>query len=271
MSQKNKKIMGYTLLLIVMAFLISGCANSVRFESYRSSDTYKVQKVNGDLYKPEGQGSYPAVVLLPGCAGSNISDHTMAKQLVKQGYIALIVDSFGPRSILDDAVCKNPNKLDGLTRAQDAYGALIYLQGLPFVDPKRIALIGWSHGAGAALNAADSSNRFFLPEEEERRFKSIVAYYPPCFSWQNYPPTFTTDILLLLGDSDDWTPSKLCESMGKASSGSHPVKSIVYPGAYHAFDHLRSPISYNGAHLEYNQSAASDSINKTIQFIKEHF
>lgn len=255
---------------MVMAFFISGCANSVRFETYRSSDAYKPQVLKGDLFKPEGQGPFPAVVLLHGCAGLNSAHYTMAKELVKQGYIALVVDSFSTRGIFDAAVCRDHNKLDMLTRAQDAYGALIYLQGLPYVDTTRIALIGWSHGGGAALNAADSYNRFFLPEETNQRFKAIVAYYPPCFSWQS-SPRFTTDVLLLLGESDDWTPPKLCESMAKAALGSYSVKYIVYPGAFHSFDNPMPARDYMGYYLQYSPNAASDSINKTIQFIKDHF
>jgi predicted esterase len=35
----------------------------------------------------------------------------------------------------------------------DAYGGLLYLAGQPFVDPERIAAVGYSQGAMVALSA----------------------------------------------------------------------------------------------------------------------
>lgn len=269
MRAKSKNA-GWLFIFIAIGALMSGCG-SVNFKSFNKSDQTAAQSLTGYIRKPEGVGPFPAVVILPGCSGMEQKESTMADTLVKNGYVSLIVDSFSPRG-LPQGVCNNPGRLDPLIRAQDAYGALIHLQTLPFVDPARIALIGWSHGGWSVLTAVDSVTYSNYPEATSQQFRGVVAYYPPCGPWSNYPTTFTTDILLLIGDSDDWAPSKYCESMIKnLSKESKPVELVLYPGAFHAFDSYGSLRTYLGYTLGHNQSAAEDSKKRTLQFLKEHF
>lgn len=176
-----------------------------------------------------------------------------------------------PRGLYE-GVCSNPGKLDPLIRAQDAYGALLHLQELPYVDPKRIALIGWSHGGTSSLIAVDSAAYSNYPEEPYRRFKGVVAYYPGCAPWATSPTTFAENILLLIGDSDDWCSPNLCENMiKKLAPESKPVEFVLYPGATHSFDNPQARGFYLGHNLQYSQSATDDSIKRTLQFLKEHF
>lgn len=60
--------------------------------------------VNG-IYRPAGQGPFPALVLLHGCSGVEEQQDLWAKILVEWGYTALIVDSLGPRGI--EEICTN--------------------------------------------------------------------------------------------------------------------------------------------------------------------
>ncbi len=260
---------GSLFILVVLASLISGCG-TVSFKSYNKSDQAAAQSLMGYITKPEGAGPFPAVVLLPGCSGVEPKESTMADTLVKNGYVALIVDSFTTRSL--QSVCENPRKIDAMTRALDAYGALIHLQTLSFVDPARIGLIGWSHGGLPALTAVDNSLQYFYPDEPDRRFKGAVSYYP----WCDYTSraNFYTDVLVMIGDSDNWTPAKNCEMMIKdLLPESRPVDLVVYPGVAHAFDNINNlpPKTYQGYSLAYSQSATDDSIRRTLQFLKEHF
>src|SRR5215475_10536506 len=83
---------------------------------------------------------FPAVVVLHGCSG--ISSHSIgiADRLGSWGYVALAVDSLGPRGIADHCGAGFPDQ------AFDAYAALRYLAGQEFVDPARIAVLGQSLG-----------------------------------------------------------------------------------------------------------------------------
>jgi dienelactone hydrolase len=61
------------------------------------------------ILRPEGEGPFPAVVLLHGCSGVQESNHSWAELFRNQGYVAVIVDSLGPRGLRehrpDNGVC----------------------------------------------------------------------------------------------------------------------------------------------------------------------
>lgn len=269
MKSDSRKIRGRLLLFIVAAFFFFGCATTQHFESYRESNQKPPQVLNGEVHKPDGTGPFPAAVLLHGCSGINDAQRSMASHLVKQGYAALVVDSFSPRGFYG-GVCGDSSKIGFKTRAQDAYGGLKYLQELPYVDPNRIALIGWSHGAISALEAVNGVYQEYFPQEKNRRFRAVVAFYPVC-SYVAHPRSFNVDVLLMIGDRDDWALPMECESMIKGSEpGSRPVDYVVYPGATHSFDVNQPSKNYKGHYLEYNPGATEDSIQKTMQFLKKH-
>jgi dienelactone hydrolase len=53
-----------------------------------------------------------------------------------------------------------------------------------------------------------------------------------------------------------------------------PIKLIVYPGAYHAFDAatLRDrPRTYQGHHLEYNEAADRAAWSEAAAFLRQAF
>ena len=73
----------------------------------------------------------------------------------------------------------------------------------------------------------------------------------------------TVPTLILIGERDDWTPAQECRNMvdgrddlgiSRQKTGGVPIRLIVYPGAYHAFDApgLERPIEFLGHRLEYN-------------------
>jgi dienelactone hydrolase len=187
-----------------------------------------------ELLAPQGGGPFPAVVVMHGCDGVSAHTRAWAQRLVGWGYAALIVDSFRPRGI--SSVCNRGLTVPPSVRAADAVAAKAYLQGLPNITKGRIGLIGFSHGGWAALTAAGS-------------FTAVVAYYPWC---SGHVPANT---LVLIGSSDDWTPSQRC-------SGGN-VK--VYSGATHAFD-ARVNGTYLGHRMAHDAGAASDAEERTHQF-----
>jgi dienelactone hydrolase len=60
--------------------------------------------LKGILNKPQGQGPFPAVVILHGCSGIEGMKKYLdiwAQRLASWGYVSLMVDSFGPRGESD--------------------------------------------------------------------------------------------------------------------------------------------------------------------------
>ena len=101
--------------------------------------------IQGYLAKPEGAGPFPAVIGLHGCAGMpDTTKRKLVDELVGWGYVVLLVDSFATRGI-DHACTGGVLDIAGKRRS-DAYGALAFLAGQTFVDPQRVAAVGFSQG-----------------------------------------------------------------------------------------------------------------------------
>lgn len=204
--------------------------------------------LRGLLYRPAAPGRRPAVLMMHGCAGAfsrsgrlKARPDSWARRLVGQGYVVLVLDSFNPRGV--NTICQmreRPVSSD-LDRPFDAFAGLAYLRGLDGVDPDRIALMGWSHGATSVLNTLRREGRAaFRPPA--RDFRAAVAFYPGCRRLAEEPFTPAVPLLMLLGGADDWTPAKHCVRLAKAAQGGAPVTYRVFDGAHHSFDHPDLPL-----------------------------
>ena len=199
--------------------------------------------------------------MLHGCSGFSSHSAAIADRLGSWGYVALTVDSFGPRGVA--SACGR-----GLAvQAFDAYAALQYLAGLEEVDPARIAVLGQSMGGSSVLNAVDHD---MFAQYLTERFRAAVAYYPVCALPGRM---MTAPTMILIGEADDWTPADRCREMiAKAHPDGAPIALTVYPGAHHAFDvaWLQPWRSALGHWLEYNEPAATDAEKKTRTFLDAH-
>ncbi len=105
-------------------------------------------RIQGYLAKPEGAGPFPAVIGLHGCGGMpDTTKRKLVDELVGWGYVVLLVDSFATRGI-EHACTGGYSDIAGMRRS-DAYGALAFLARQTFVDPQRVAAVGFSQGAGS--------------------------------------------------------------------------------------------------------------------------
>jgi dienelactone hydrolase len=135
------------------------------------------------VYVPVGKGPFPAVVLMHGCSGlwagpgrPTLSYAFWAEHLRSRGFIALLVDSFGPRGEKEICTQRNRRISESRDRPRDAYSAQRWLAARADVDPQRIHVMGWSNGAMAVLHAV-------MPDAAgggQPRFRSAVAFYPGC-------------------------------------------------------------------------------------------
>ena len=219
--------------------------------------------LQGYLTRPQGEGPFPAVILLHGCAGVLKNDkETWPERLSSWGYAVLVVDSFTTRGIHDTCHSLLAD------RVYDAYGALDFLSKSGFVDPKRIAVMGFSAGGIATLEAAQLGG---VEQLMERKFKAAIAYYPNC-SVANGDMAVPT--LILVGELDDWSTVKKCQEMMTQRDGKgSPVQLKVYKGARHAFDapEFKTGIEAYGHRVEYNAVAANQSIGDVHALLQQVF
>ena len=110
------------------------------------------------VYRPPGEGPFPALVLQHQCGGLNNSksgwqNRSMldrAKKAVERGYVVLLMDSLGPRGV--NSVCKGFRKGVNWGRGlKDVLRAAAHLRSLDYVDKNRVALAGFSWGATIGL------------------------------------------------------------------------------------------------------------------------
>ncbi|MFP6748885.1 MAG: dienelactone hydrolase family protein [Alphaproteobacteria bacterium] len=186
--------------------------------------------LRGHLYIPaKGDAPYPALVLLHDCRGITGAIEDWAYQLADWGYIALVVDSYGPRRHRPD--CNSYQAMESVDQTFDALGALQFLYQRKDVDPRRIGLIGWSIGGSKVLSAL---NRIGVQNLYAEKFRFGIAFYPYCLTASG---PFIGPLLILIGGADDWTTPRRCITLRDQNMKSeHPLDLNIYPNAVHFFD-----------------------------------
>jgi dienelactone hydrolase len=268
----------------VWSLWLAGCASAPAVSVVSSAS------IPIEVLKPPGDGPFPAIVVLHDCSGlgprSGGAPRRWARELVRQGYVVALPDSFSTRGHRD-GVClaSEPNRAEVAPprRVPDAYEALEHLRSLAYVDGAHVGVIGGSHGGTTALVSVAITARDTAQSAERKRqgFAAAVALYPGCgtrdgvFTLQAVAP-----LLVLSGELDDWTPAPYCVRMAEAATGA-PVRVKVYPGAHHAFDSDR-PVRYvsnransnapggHGATTGGDAQAWADSIREVTAFFEQH-
>jgi dienelactone hydrolase len=267
---KMEKKLSVVVLLIVGAMLLSSCVSSGKLsggDKFKGIAEHSGKELilNGKLTKPDGEGPFPAIVMMHRCKGIESFDYEWAARLNSWGYVAFIVDSLGPRNKY--SVC-NRNSMPGFReRAIDAHSAKSYLAGLSFVSPSKIGVMGWSHGGNSTLMAIHSYTSDILPLELKEPFKAAVAFYPYCM---NRLDNSNAPLLILIGEQDDWTPANACSNRIPSGKTTHEIKLKIYKNTHHCFDCTGRNTNYMGHTLRYNSIATGDAKIQVREFLDKY-
>lgn len=241
----------------------------------------------GLLHRPPGAGPFPAVVLLHGCGGLYTRNGRLtgrhehwSRALSAGGFVTLLVDSFTPRGLKQICTMKERPLRAGRERTMDAYGALRFLQALPYVQPDGVALLGWSHGGVTTLFAVDPATPARPRLEPPADFRAAVAFYPGCRPDSQHRWSANIPLLLLLGGKDDWCPAAHCVTVAeRAKAEGSPIEWVVYPDAHHDFDapdlalRMRSGLAFaegGTAMVGTDPAARADALKRVPAFFRRH-
>jgi dienelactone hydrolase len=240
--------------------------------------------LHAQLYKPAGDGPFPVVIALHGCAG--LGGHSepvqsryrdWAEQLLTTGHAVLLPDSYGSRELGPQCRIRDREHrvLARRERVADIMASRQWLVQQPWAVHDRISLLGWANGASALLWAV-------RPQPSSRRvepdFRSAIAFYPDCrissgLGWSARVPT-----LLLIGANDDVSSPPACRQMVDGARGrSALTRIVVYPGAYHDFDRANFPLQTIGeasdalspeqGHVGTDPDARADSQKRVAEWL----
>jgi len=239
------------------------------------------------LFEPSSPGPHSAIVMLHGRAGPYssaakgvYSAATLSKRhkewgefWSERGYVALLVDSFGPRGYPQGfqrgSYKDRPAEVSEQTvRPLDAYGALKYLRGRRDVAPDRIGVQGWSNGGMTVLVTMSDQAPGIASPTPQSGFRAALAEYPGCGmeavagKYHSYAP-----LLVMIAGNDEEVSPKICqEFVTRARAAGSDLNSIVYPGAEHNFDDPGQTKQSNPA----NHKATLDAMRRAEAFFAKH-
>ncbi len=253
-----KQIIRFMATLIVCLCFVSQ-ANAAQKAKFPASAKWRGKSIEltGQFSRPPGVSKVPAVILMHGCSGlgpavrAALGEH--ARHLVRNGFAALVLDSFGPRRIAGGWVCKGFGRLAQARsyRLKDARDAAKWLKARPDIDGRNIFVMGQSNGGSVALRAAAAGG-----------FRAVAAYYPWCGAASgNRAP-----LIVFGGGLDDWVPPDACKKRQQSAR----YRYVHYANAAHSFDVNSGLTRYLGYRIGYNHAATRDSRTKMLRFFRQH-
>ena len=207
--------------------------------------------LHGFIHKPEGNGSFPAIVMNHGSEQFPKSGQKIAKPYVDKGYVVFFPHRRGQgcsssqSEYIMDSIYREPaitrdKKFVELqeTHLEDVVAALSYLKQLPYVNKNRIIMAGGSFGGIQTV----------LATEKQLGIKGSIAFAPAAQTWSTYTllrsrlikavRAATVPIMLIQAENDyDLTPTKtMAAELEKANK---PHKLLIFPafGTTHADGH----------------------------------
>jgi carboxymethylenebutenolidase len=241
------------LILCLLVFVLIGASYGVTEKnvSYKSGN----ETVNAVLYTPNGNGPFPALVVIHEWWGLNDWVKEQAKKLADQGYETLAIDLYRGK------VATTPEEAHELMRGvpedraqSDLLAAYDYLASQPNVKKNRIGAIGWCMGGGYALDLAVLHPKLAVD----------VINYGHLATEDSTLKKINAKVLGIFGGQDRGiTPDSVHTFEQQMRKLGKEIEVKIYPDAGHAFE---NPNNKGG----YRSEDAQDAWNLTLKFLNEN-
>jgi carboxymethylenebutenolidase len=210
--------------------------------------------VRAYVAKPEGEGPFPAVIMIHEFWGLNESIVGKADLLAEEGYLVIAPDTFRgsttgwiPRAIYQ-VISARPENINA-----DLDSVYAWLESQSDVDRERIAIAGFCYGGRTALTYSLHNNRlaatvifYGSPETDPEILKSLPG-----------------PVLGIFGGADQSIPVSQVEAFDAAlAEAGVPHDITVYEGQPHAFVRDAEGIKAGGAQGE--------AWNEMLTFLEAH-
>ena len=200
--------------------------------------------LGGELSLPFAmlRGKVPAVIMVHGSAGMGASNDYWTRALNEAGIAVFNLDSFSGRNIV--STIEDQTQLDHIAMMVDAYRALDVLAAHRAIRSDKIAVMGFSKGAVAAVFS--SSTRFKTAYGGANTFAAHIGMYTPCnYRFNQDTKTSNAPIRLFHGITDDYVSIAACrELVADLKANGADVLLTEYPDTNHGFDNPALPPIY---------------------------
>jgi dienelactone hydrolase len=180
-SGGSRHVMAFSALTLLV-FATSARAAEPQLVAFPSGDL----ELRGFIFKPEGNGPFPAVLYNHGSEKLPGSKPGIGNFFAANGYVLFVPHRRGqgrsPGNYIMDALsgvqrmARGPLMVQLLDQqSQDVAAALDFLKKLPYVDPGRIAVAGCSFGGIQTVLAA----------EKDLGLRAAVAFAPGAMTWRD--------------------------------------------------------------------------------------
>jgi carboxymethylenebutenolidase len=243
----------------------------------------------GYVFKPTNPRGdrVPAVVMMHGRAGAyssraegiydagtlSMRHQEWGERWAEQGYIAVLVDGFGPRGYPEGfprhSYDSRPAELNEVAvRPLDAYGALAYLRSRRDVAGNRIGVMGWSNGGSATLATMSVDAPGIQQPTVQTGFRAALVYYPGCGLHGHFDAGYMPygPVRVFHGTADEEVSARRCtELVERSRQRNGDITITLYPGATHSFD---DP-GRKRRGVEANAAATRDAVQRSQKFFAQ--
>ena len=219
------------------------------------SDTATLQ---GFLARPSVEGRRPALLVIQEWWGLNDHIREICERFAREGYVVLAPDLYsrmGAGKVTKDGAeaAKWMESLQTQQVLRDLNAAVTHVKTFPFVDPLKLAVVGFCMGGSFALMMAGHNSDL----------KAAVPFYgqiPPSDSFRY----LLCPVLYVYGAQHGWIPKTDVERLrqGLQQQGK-PGEVVIYPDAGHAFFNDTRPEAYR-------PNDAQDAWRRTLSFLSTH-